>query len=40
MALFFATQESLREDSSIYIFIRPNIDANSLEIKFSSFIAT
>ena len=40
VALFFATQESLREDSSIYIFIRPNIDANSLEIKFSSFIAT
>ncbi|MCC4397031.1 FRG domain-containing protein [Limosilactobacillus reuteri] len=40
VALFFATQESLREDSSIYIFIRPNIDANSLEVEFSSFIAT
>lgn len=40
VALFFATQESLREDSSIYIFIRPNINANSLEVKFSSFIAT
>lgn len=40
VALFFATQKPYREDSSIYIFIRPNINANSLEVEFSSFIAT
>lgn len=42
VALFFATNDkkNKREDSSVYIFIRPNSDANSLNVRLSAFVAT
>lgn len=40
VALFFATQHDTREDTSLYVLIRPNYDANSDEVKLASFIAT
>ncbi len=40
VALFFATQHDTREDASLYVLIRPCHNANSNDVKFSSFIAT
>lgn len=40
VALFFATQYEKREDSSVYLFIRPNSGNDDLKVKFLSFIAT
>ncbi len=40
VALFFATQNEKREDSSIYLFIRPSSGIDELKVKFLSFIAT
>lgn len=40
VALFFATQHDTREDSSLYVLIRPCNDANSNDVKLSSFVAT
>lgn len=40
VALFFATQENEREDSSVYLLIRHSYDAASEEAKLSSFVAT
>nr|WP_255463200.1 FRG domain-containing protein [Lactobacillus sp. 3B(2020)] len=40
VALFFATQSSLREDASVYLFIRQAFDANSKEVRLSAFIAS
>ncbi len=40
VALFFATQYEKREDSSVYLFVRPSSGNNDLKVKFLSFIAT
>lgn len=40
VALFFATQEKERADASVYLLIRHSYDAESEEVKFSSFVAT
>ena len=40
VALFFAVNNSEREDSSIYVFIRDGVSANSDQAKLMSFLAT
>lgn len=40
VALFFATQENERTDSSVYVFIRNGYSPTSREVKLSSFVAT
>lgn len=40
VALYFAVTNTERADASVYLFIRPNIDADSLHARILSFIAT
>lgn len=40
VALFFAVNNNEREDSSVFVFIRESVSADSLEAKLMSFIPT